>query len=300
MTKILNSSKQRSRQSNIVLDICGLLLFLSITVESVKLSSSGSSSKLPFASVDSIKNILDGTSIGEAPPLGEKSNRLDDDIPDDLLAFVIHHLYGRDDLEDRNENDLERPSIPSTDVTIQVMKKDIPRMYKKDSQTAGISKKSGEGSRTYKKSALPRMYKKSSAIPRIYKKSPLPRMYKKSTLPRMYKRDGEIPMMYKKAGIPRIYKKGGVFLNFAVPEYVLDADYTEDLSPLYRPNRSAMPRVYKKRMSSGVPRMYKKSIHAADSIHLIPEMINPRLYKRASFIKKMLPRMYRRSIPRIY
>ena len=199
------------------------------------------------------------------------------------------------------------------------MKKDIPRMYKKDSQTAGISKKSGEGSRTYKKSALPRMYKKSSAIPRIYKKSPLPRMYKKSPLPRMYKRNGEIPMMYKKAGIPRIYKKsgelprmykksglprmykkGGVFLNFAVPEYVLDEDYTEDLSPLYRPNRSAMPRVYKKRMSSGVPRMYKKSIHAADSIHLIPELINPRLYKRASFIKKMLPRMYRRSIPRMY
>ena len=32
-----------------VLDICGLLLFLSITVESVKLSSSGSSSKLPIA-----------------------------------------------------------------------------------------------------------------------------------------------------------------------------------------------------------------------------------------------------------
>ena len=52
--------------------------------------------------------------------------RLDDDIPDDLLAFVIHHLYGNDDLddvdtdlevdgndlEDMNENDLERPSIP--------------------------------------------------------------------------------------------------------------------------------------------------------------------------------------------
>ena len=51
--------------------------------------------------------------------------RLDDDIPDDLLAFVIHHLYGSDDLgdvdtdlevdgndlEDMNENDLERPSI---------------------------------------------------------------------------------------------------------------------------------------------------------------------------------------------
>ena len=190
------------------------------------------------------------------------------------------------------------------------MKKDIPRMYKKDSQTAGISKKSGEGSRTYKKSALPRMYKKSSAIPRIYKKSPLPRMYKrdgeipmmykKAGIPRIYKKSGELPRMYKKSGLPRMYKKGGVFLNFAVPEYVLDEDYTEDLSPLYRPNRSAMPRVYKKRMSSGVPRMYKKSIHAADSIHLIPELINPRLYKRASFIKKMLPRMYRRSIPRIY
>ena len=53
-------------------------------------------------------------------------HRLDDDIPDDLLAFVIHHLYGNDDLddvdtdlevdgndlEDMNENDLERPSIP--------------------------------------------------------------------------------------------------------------------------------------------------------------------------------------------
>ena len=32
-----------------VLDICGLLLFLSTTVESVRLSSSGSSSKLPVA-----------------------------------------------------------------------------------------------------------------------------------------------------------------------------------------------------------------------------------------------------------
>merc|ERR1719278_68683 len=180
------------------------------------------------------------------------------------------------------------------------MKKDIPRMYKKDSQTAGISKKSGEGSRTYKKSPLPRMYKKSP-LPRMYKRNgEIPMMYKKAGIPRIYKKSGELPRMYKKSGVPRMYKKGGVFLNFAVPEYVLDADYTEDLSPLYRPNRSAMPRVYKKRMSSGVPRMYKKSIHAADSIHLIPEMINPRLYKRASFIKKMLPRMYRRSIPRIY
>ena len=188
------------------------------------------------------------------------------------------------------------------------MKKDIPRIYKKDSQATGISKKSDGVSKTFKKSALPRMYKKSSAVPRMYKKSALPRMYKKSgEIPMMYKKSGipriykkNLPRMYKKSGVPRMYKKGGVFLNFAVPEYVLDEDYTQDLSPLYRPNRSAMPRVYKKRMSSGVPRMYKKSIHTPDSIHLIPEMINSKLYKRASFIKKMLPRMYRRSIPRMY
>ena len=53
--------------------------------------------------------------------------RLDDDIPDELLGLsLIHHLYGSDDLqdvdtdlevdgndlEDMNENELERPSIP--------------------------------------------------------------------------------------------------------------------------------------------------------------------------------------------
>ena len=55
------------------------------------------------------------------------TSRLDDDIHDELLGLsLIHHLYGSDDLEnvdtdlevdgndleDRNENDLERPSIP--------------------------------------------------------------------------------------------------------------------------------------------------------------------------------------------
>ena len=53
--------------------------------------------------------------------------RFDDDIHDELLGLsLIHHLYGSDDLEDvnndlevdgndledRKENDLERPSIP--------------------------------------------------------------------------------------------------------------------------------------------------------------------------------------------
>jgi len=141
---------------------------------------------------------------------------------------------------------------------------------------------------------------KKDLIPRLYKKNErheIPRVYKRSGIPRLYKKGGKDEnlntyQMYRRDSMPRLYKKS----TGAMRDETFDADEI----PLLRPTRSgSFPRLYKKRSPGGIPRLYKK----AESMRINRDM-TPRLYKKSSFMKKMLPRLYKRNgnevVPRMY
>ena len=154
------------------------------------------------------------------------------------------------------------------------------------------------GSESYlmKKGGIPRLYKKNirDTMPRLYRKRGLgeiPRLYKKDGghgVPRMYKREGEDEPLgsyaiYRRDQMPRLYKKSGD--EGALIE-------TENGIQWLRPSRSsAIPRLYKKR---SIPRLYKKA-EEFEAVRIGRSNI-PRMYKKSSYIKKMLPRLYKRDM----
>lgn len=158
-----------------------------------------------------------------------------------------------------------------------------------------------------KKNRIPRLYKRNGReeMPRLYKKrgqGEIPRLYKKASrqgVPRMYKRGDEDENLvsyaiYRRDQMPRLYKKSGDESE----------SFGDDFLQWQRQSRSSgIPRLYRKRSSGAIPRLYKKAdqLHASRS----GRAMTPRLYKKSSFMKKMLPRLYKRAnavemMPRLY
>jgi len=130
------------------------------------------------------------------------------------------------------------------------------------------------------KKDLPRLYRRNErhGIPRVYKKGGMPRLYKKTEMSRLYKRGGEYEKLNYNS-IPRMYKKSSS---------TRDETFDDNEIPWLRSSRSGFfPRLYKKRSLGSFPRLYRK----AESMRISRGM-PPRLYKKSSFMKKMLPRLY--------
>jgi len=269
-------SMTRSTKTNQLLNICFAFVFIS-TVTTCEVEASKSSSDLETLSLsaddlNTIKHALHQYPYGEGGVSLEQRTHRFPEVPENQED--VKDIYDEFLVGDGN-SDQNAPAL-SFGGSSYLMKKDIiPRLYKRKGRDE-----------------MPRLYRKreNGEIPRLYKKDG------RHGIPRVYKRmgDDEVLRSYginRRDQMPRLYKRS---------EDDGEIIETDDGIQWLRPSRSSsIPRLYRKR---SIPRLYKRG-DGFEALRLV-RAVTPRLYKKSSFMKKMLPRLYKRDskefLPRLY